>query len=89
MDSIDTGAPALPTVEQRLDILEDIVRFIGSSFRIRQTLATGLTAPDGRPIPGPTIEGTMLDLYLRQAAMKQARPAGNGGDGDPTPLITT
>ena len=54
------------TVEQRLSALEDLVKFIGSSFRVRRTVMTGLTSPDGKPLVGPTVEGTLVDLWLQR-----------------------
>jgi hypothetical protein len=50
-------------IDTRLRVMEDMLLFVMSNMHMKAAISSGLTGPDGRPLPGKVVEGSLLDFY--------------------------
>jgi hypothetical protein len=60
-------------IDTRLAVLEDMIGFVMTQMRMRAVQTSGLSGPDGKPLPGTEFEGSLLDIYRLSRQMPVLR----------------
>jgi hypothetical protein len=70
-------------IASRLRLVEKKLHWMMDVMRMKVAISSGLSGPDGRPLPGQVIEGTMNEIYALTRTIPEARES----DGiDPPPV---
>jgi hypothetical protein len=48
----------------RLRLIEKKLSWIMDNMRMRAVISSGLTGPDGNPLPGKAFEGSLSELWM-------------------------
>lgn len=71
-------------IDTRLRVIEDMLLFVMSNMRMKAAISSGLTGPDGLPVPSRQFEGSLLDLY--RATRSLGDPVRQSDDVAPPPI---
>lgn len=70
-------------VYSRVRSLEKKLDFIMNNVRMKAAVSSGLSGPDGRPVPARVFEGSLLELYHASRALETVSES-EGAEAPPT-----
>lgn len=71
-------------IDTRLAVLEDMLQFVMSNFRMTAVVSSGIVGPDGVEVPGKKFQGNLLEFYLLSKAENLPVVGQNESDAPPS-----